>query len=88
MKSKCELVLPSPSLNRVPLCYVHVFLKYLQEWEFSHFPVQPVPILEFLAVLLCKLFFSTSVNQSIKDSPSSFQKYLLVQLKFNQDCYN
>lgn len=37
-KSSYHLKLPNPSLNHVPKCHIHMYLKYLQGWQLCHFP--------------------------------------------------
>ena len=43
---KSNLTPPSPPLNHVPKHHTYTFLKYLQGWRLSHFPGQPVPVLD------------------------------------------
>ena len=41
-----NLTLPSPPLNHVPKCHVYTSFKCLQGWCLSHFPGQPVLVLD------------------------------------------
>lgn len=60
ISSNYHLTLPSPPLNHVPKCHIHMSLKHLQLRGHHHFPGQPMSILKNRCGMLLQVCWMVS----------------------------